>query len=86
MAKSNPSLPPYDPPENPFQYLAVDYFQYRNKDYYLVVDRYSHWPSVCIAEQGARGFTKHLRRMFSTFGICQEIATDGPSLFTGGLT
>ena len=89
MAKSNPSLPPYDPPEPeyPFQYLAADYFHYGNKDYcVVVVDRYSHWPTVFMAEQGARGFTKHLRRMFSTFGICQELATHGASVFTGGLT
>ena len=33
-----------------------------------------------------KAFTKHLRRMFSTFGSCQEIATDRPSVFTGGLT
>ena len=89
IAKSNQSLPPYDPPEPeyPFQYLAADYFHYGNKDYcVVVVDRYSHWPTVFMAEQGARGFTKHLRRMFSTFGICQELATDGASVFTGGLT
>ena len=43
MAKSNPSLTPYDPPEPeyPFQ-LAADYFHYRNKDYCVVVDQYSH--------------------------------------------
>ena len=41
MAKSNPSLPPYDPPEPeyPFQYLAADYFHYGNKDYCVVVDQ-----------------------------------------------
>ena len=88
MAKSNPSLPPYDPPEPeyPFQYLAADYFHYGNKDYCVVVDRYSHWPTVAMADQGARGFCSQLRRMFSTFGICQELATDGASVFTGGLT
>jgi hypothetical protein len=76
MANSNPSLAPYDPPEPeyPFQYLAADYFHYGNKDYCVVVERYSHWPTVSMAEQGPRGFNKHLRRMFSTFGICQEIA------------
>ena len=88
MAKSNPSLPPYDPPEPeyPFQYLAADYFHHGNKDYCVVVDRYSHWPIVFTSEQGARGFTDMLRRIFSTYGICQELATDGASVFTGGLT
>ena len=88
MAKSNPALPPHDPPEPefPFQYLAADYFHYGNRDYCVVVDRYSHWPIVATAHQGAKGFTDQLRRIFSTYGICQEIATDGAAIFTGGLT
>ena len=88
MAKSNPALPPHDPPEPefPFQYLAADYFHYGNRDYCVVVDRYSHWPIVASAHQGAKGFTDQLRRIFSTYGICQEIATDGAAIFTGGLT
>ena len=86
--KSNPSIPSYDPPEPeyPFQYLATDYFQYGNQDYYVVVDRYSHWPTVAIVEQGARGFCSQVRKMFSTFGISQELATDGANVFTGSLT
>jgi hypothetical protein len=32
-----------------------------------------------MVEQGARDYTKHFRRMFSTLGICHEIATDGAS-------
>ena len=52
----------------------------------MVVDRYSHWPSVAMSEQGARGFCSQLRKVFSTFGICQELATDRASVFTGGLT
>ena len=88
MAKSNPALPPHDPPEPefPFQYLAADYFQYGGKEYCVVVDRYSHWPMVAVAHQGAKGFTDQLRRIFSTYGVCQELATDGASVFTGGLT
>ena len=41
---------------------------------------------MSTAEQGAKGFTSQLRKTFSTFGICQELATDGASVFTGGLT
>ena len=88
MAKSNPSLPPYDTPEPefPFQYLAADYLHHGGKDYCVIVDRYSHWPTVFVGEQGAKGFIQNLRTLFSTFGICQELATDGASLFTGGVT
>ena len=56
------------------------------KDYCVIVDRYSHWPIVSTAEQVAKVFTSQLRGTFSTFGICQELATDGDSVFTGGLT
>ena len=52
----------------------------------MVVDRYFHWPIVFTSEQGARGFTESIRRIFSTYGICQELATQGASVFTGGLT
>lgn len=88
MAKSNPSLPPYDPPEPefPFQYLAADYFSYEGTEYCVIVDRYSHWPTVFSSHQGARGFVDCLRNMSSTFGICQEIATDGAKIFTGSVT
>ena len=43
------------------------------------VDRYSHWLTVFIVSRvpGASP---------NTFGIGQEIATDGASEFTGGLT
>ena len=50
------------------------------------MDRYSHCPTVFMAEQEAKGFTSHLRNMFSTFGVCEELTTDGASLITGGLT
>ena len=88
MAKSNPSLPPYPPPEPeyPFQYLSADYFNFKGKEYCVVVDRYSHWPVVLASKDGARSFTKCLREMFSTFEVPEEIATDGATIFTGGLT
>ena len=88
MAKSNPSLPPYDSPEPefPFQYLVADYFHHGVKEYCVIEDRYSNWPTVFMVEQGTKGFINSLRRMFSTFGICQELAKDGASLIKGGLT
>ena len=48
MAPSNPTQPPHPPPdpEYPFQYLAADYFHYGGKQYLVIVDRYSHWPTV----------------------------------------
>ena len=67
-------VPPHDQPEPefPFQYLAADYFQYMNKTYCVIVDRYFHRPITIMSEQGSKGDTRHLRRVFSTFSIRQE--------------
>ena len=52
-----------------------------------MVDRFSHWPEIFMSDKGgARRFTSCLREIFSTFGVCEELATDGASIFTGGLT
>ena len=88
MAKSNPSLPPHDPPQPdfPFQMIVSDYFSYCGKEYLVVVDRYSNWPTVFRSENGATGLVTHLRNMFSTFGIPEELTTDGGPQFTAGVT
>ena len=79
MAPSNPTQPPTTPPDPvyPFQYLAADYFHHGGKNYLVVVDRYSHWPSVYSSQLGSKGLIISLRQMFSTFGIPEEVASDG---------
>ena len=79
MAPSNPTQPPTAPPdpEYPFQYLAADYFHHLGKYYLVVVDRYSHWPSVYSSPFGSKGLITSIRQMFSTFGIPEELASDG---------
>ena len=88
IAKSNPMQPPTDPPhpEYPFQQIACDYFQYMNNDYVVIVDRYSGWPMVYKSECGANGLVKRLRETFVTFGIPEEITSDGGPQFTAGVT
>ena len=88
MAKSNPQAPPHPPaePEYPFQQIAADYFHFGGKNYVVVVDRYSHWPIVYSAENGAHGLVKVLRDIFSTFGVSEELASDGGKEFTSEVT
>ena len=88
MAKSHPQAPPQPPndPEYPFQQLAADYFHYHSKCYLVIVDRYSHWPMVYRAENGSSGLVKLLRQVFSSFGVAEEIASDGGKEFTAGVT
>ena len=88
IAKSNPMQPPTDitPPEYPFQQLCCDYFTFNNHDYVVIVDRCSNWPMVFRSENGADGLIKRLREVFVTFGIPEELTSDGGPQFTSGKT
>ena len=88
MAKSNPMQPPSDitPPDYPFQMICSDYFHYSGKDYVVIVDRYSNWPMVFRSESGADGLVRRLRETFVTFGIPEEMTSDGGPQFKAGKT
>ena len=88
IAKSNPQAPPAQPaePQFPFQMLSADYFHYGGKNYLVIVDRYSHWPLVYKAENGASGLVGILREVFSTYGVAEEVASDGGKEFTANET
>ena len=88
MAPSQAAMPPVPPTmaDYPFQCLCADYFHHLGKNYLVLIDRYSNWPIVKHADDGARGVVKALRRIFSTFGIPDELATDGGPEFTSTTT
>ena len=88
MAPSQPSAPPYPPtqPMYPFQCICADFFQYMGVHYLVIVDRYSNWPIIERAQNGAKGLINCLRRTFATFGIPDECATDGGPEFTATAT
>ena len=88
MAKSNATMPPHPPPQPdyPFQMIAADYFTYSGRNYLVVVDRYSNWPMVYSSQNGAAGLIKNLRDIFATFGIPEELTSDGGPQFTAGET
>ena len=87
-APSQPSAPPtpMTPPEYPFQCICADFFSYKGTNYLLVVDRYSNWPVVERASDGAQGLISCLRRVFATFGIADELSSDGGPEFTAAAT
>ncbi|RUS76710.1 hypothetical protein EGW08_015537 [Elysia chlorotica] len=62
--------------------IVADYFHYRGHNYLVVVDRYSNWPIVEEASNGAAGLIAALRRIFVTYGISDELSTDGGPEFT----
>lgn len=88
MAPSQPSAPPTPPVPTayPFQCICADYFHHKGVNYLVIVDRYSNWPVVERASDGATGLVHALRKHFSTFGIAEELASDGGPEFMAHTT
>ena len=79
MAPSQPSSAP-TPPMDPAYSLrctVADYFHHQSHNYLVVVDRYSNWPIVEEASHGAAGLIAALRRIFVTYGVSDELTSDG---------
>ena len=87
-APSQPSAPPTPPavPAYPFQCIASDFFQYAGSHYLVAVDRYSNWSIVERASDGAKGLITALRTTFITFGISEELTSDGGPEYTANAT
>ena len=88
MAPSQPNAPPTPPirPVYPFQAICADYFSYSGHHYLVAVDRYSNWPMVEENAEGFKGLIAALRRVFVTFGIAEELSSDGGPEFMAGAT
>ena len=88
MAPSQASMPPAPPtvPEYPFQLICADYFHHRGSNYLITVDRYTNWPRVEKAADGCQGLISSLRRGFMTYGIAEEISSDGGLEFVASKT
>lgn len=84
IAPSQPSAPPaiIKFPSYPFQMVCADFFSFKGKSYLVLVDRYSHWPIVERSHGGSKGLVDCLRTTFSTFGIPDELSSDGGTEFT----
>ena len=87
-APSQPNAPPapYIQPKYPFQCICSDYFGYIGSHYLIVVDRYSNWLIVERGREGSKGLIICLRCTFSTFGIPEELSSDGGPEFTANLS
>ena len=83
-APSQPRMPPADPyiPTAPFQAISSDYLELQGRRYLLTVDRFSNWPDIREAtvhsgDSGANGLIKAYRELFATFGVPEELSSDG---------
>ena len=46
-------------------------------NYLVIVDRYSNWAIVDRAQDGSKGLIEVLQRTFTTYGIPDELSSDG---------
>ena len=79
------------PPSTPFESIYADYFELAGKHYLVIGDRLSGWSEVfgCpsgSSDAGAAGLIRCLRSMFATFGVPEELSSDGGPEFTAGQT
>ena len=82
---------PSPPPSTPFEAVFADFFDHGGRHYLVVGDRLSGWAEVFGSTSGtvmagASGLISHLRAFFRTFGVPEEISTDGGPEFTASLT
>ena len=87
-APSQPDAPPTPPtiPVYPFQAVCADFFHICGQYYCVIVDRYSNWPIVDKSKEGAAGLITSLRKTFITFGISEELTSDGGPEFSASQT
>jgi hypothetical protein len=68
--------------------MCADYLSLSGHQYLVLVDRYSGWPSVHSVKGGgtAKEFTKVLQGHYETFGIIEELTTEGGRQFVSAET
>jgi hypothetical protein len=92
-APSQARLPPTAPevPTTPFEKIAADYFDLKAKHFLVIADRLSGWTEVVHVKvgspsAGSKGLCDALRRVLITFGVPNEISSDGGSEFISNET
>ena len=84
-------LIPSPPPSTPFEAVFADFFDYGGHHYLVIRDHLSGWVEVFGSTAGtnpagAAGLVRHLRTFFGTFGVPEEISSDGGPEFTASST
>ena len=92
-APSQAQLPsePATPPTTPFEQVFSDFFDFGGHHYLIVGDRLSGWPEIFStptgsSHAGARGLIACMRKFFETFGVPEQLSSDGGPEFTAGAT
>lgn len=92
-APSQAATPPVPAlvPSTPFECIFADYFDYGGCHYLVAGDRLSGWVEIfasppSTAHSGASGLIASLRFLFATFGVPEELSSDGGPEFTASAT
>ena len=92
-APSQAATPPIESPipSTPFESIFADFFDYKGRHFLVVGDRLSGWVEVYsstsgTSSAGASGLVRHLRSLFATFGVPEELSSDGGPEFLAGHT
>ena len=92
-APSQAHLPaePINPPATPFEQVFADFFQFAGCHYLVVGDRLSGWTEIYRTPSGsqyagAKGLIRCLRSFFTTFGVPEELSSDGGPEFVASTT
>lgn len=89
--KTQPDPPkvvtPWPVAVRPFQRVHIDYLLFKNKNYLVLTDAFTKWPEV-VPVQGmtASELIKHLRRVFSCFGLPELVCSDNGRTFVASET
>jgi hypothetical protein len=66
------------PPKLPFQQVAVDFYHKGNHNYLIYADRFSGWTEVARMQSTSfKSIQKDLLSWFRTYGVPEEISSDG---------
>ena len=81
-----PSLPA-TPPATPFEMIFADFFDFAGHHYLIIGDRLSGWQEIFqtpkgSSQSGSKGLISCLRKVFASFGVPEELSSDGGPEFS----
>ena len=83
-----PSAPPYivQTPKYHFHCICAGFFSHQGTQYLVTVDQYSNWPLIERTPDSFRGLIECVHQLFATYGIPNELASDGKPEFPARTT
>ena len=65
-------------PSYPMKSLYCGRYQVGNQTYFVLIDRYSNWPSLCKTSKGGTDdLIRFLSKHFKVYGVPENIMSDG---------